>query len=276
MQRQNSCYCPAVRSRLRQAILWAALLIATVPSLWSAEQVTGTTGAPRYKARINFRQMAQFGASSPLTNRPPKNTFPLLPLRGTNDTSGDSGSPETAPSSAQPESLATAQGLAAVIQSPTPASSFSALDDSYLFVNPPDPAGAVGPNHILTAANSQLRVQDRQGNNLVTMDLDTFWTPVGFPGAVMPKIIYNPYDNRWIVAAVSAPPPAQFTNFFFFSSVLLAVSETSDPSGNWIMFRQIVDDTRALFFAEPTIGFNKNWIVISVNAYDNSGGFASF
>jgi hypothetical protein len=83
MQTENSCY-----RYLRCALLWIALL--TTATSWSpaAEQITGTRGTPQHKAKVNFLQMARFGANSPLTNRPPKYTFPLLPHR-TNETSGD-------------------------------------------------------------------------------------------------------------------------------------------------------------------------------------------
>lgn len=247
-------------------------MLLAAPSSWAAEEITGTPGTMKYRAKVNFRQMAEFAANSPLTNRPPKQA-PVLPRQYTTNDAPEEAGPMGAP--VQAEGSRSAQALTALAQSPSPASSFPALDQPapYIFLYPPHPSGAVGPNHIVTAADSQLKIQDRQGSDLSVVDLDTFWTPVGFPGAIMPKVVYDPYDNRWTIAAVSAP--SQFTNFFFFSSILLAVSETSDPTGNWIMYRQFVDNQfLSTFFAlDPNLGFNKQWMVLSVNLYDSFGTF---
>ena len=130
MQTENSRYCADGKGHLRRALVWAAVLIAAVPSLSAAEPVSGTPGTPQYKARINFLQMAHFAASSPLTNRPPKYAFPMLPLR-TNDGPEHASSPQmaAAPAAAQSGQSLSPQSINALSQSPPPAASQSAIRD---------------------------------------------------------------------------------------------------------------------------------------------------
>src|SRR5882762_5520325 len=79
--------------------------------------------------------------------------------------------------------------------SPAPASSFQALPDGITSI-PPDTHGAVGPNHLMTVLNTQIRIQDRAGNVLSTVSMDGFWASLDTlnpPNAFDPKIFYDPY-----------------------------------------------------------------------------------
>jgi hypothetical protein len=53
----------------------------------------------------------------------------------------------------------------------------------------------------------------------------------------------------------------------------LAVSETSDPTGNWFLYRILADVFANNWADYPSIGFNKDWIVVSANMF--SVNFAS-
>jgi hypothetical protein len=49
------------------------------------------------------------------------------------------------------------------------------------------------------------------------------------------------------------------------NALMLAVSQTDDPTGSWY-FQKIKTDTNGLLWADfPKLGFNKNWIVVSAN-----------
>jgi hypothetical protein len=146
--------------------------------------------------------------------------------------------------------------------SPPLASSFQALlDDGRLI--PPDTDGAVGPNHVVTMLNSQVRVHDRSGRELVTTTLASFWARVSADLFVSdPRIEYDPATDRWIVSAIA------FTNAVKDSSVLVGASQTGDPTGTWDLYRIVADPDTSLLFADyPTLGFNKDWIAVQVNMY---------
>jgi len=54
-----------------------------------------------------------------------------------------------------------------------------------------------------TVHNSQIRVQDRTGKILSTVTLASFWSVVGAPEPFDPKVIYDPYNDRWIFSAAA-------------------------------------------------------------------------
>src|SRR3954464_1403673 len=209
---------------LVQPFLWlcaAALFFAIVGAARSAEddvqEITGISGKAKYKAKVNFRAMADAQAQAKaagiqFSNRTLRAIPAPYPHRATNDVPPDGDAPAAAAPSGD-SGLMQPQGIEALAAaSPQPASSFQALDDNLFFI-PPDTAGAVGPNHVMTTLNSQVRIQDRQGNILSTVDLDTFWSPLNFPATFDPEIVYDPYTSRWFFSAGADAP--QGTNFFF-------------------------------------------------------------
>jgi hypothetical protein len=151
--------------------------------------------------------------------------------------------------------------------SPPPASSFRGLDDNGAHF-PPDTDGAVGPNHVVTMLNSQFRVQDRDGNVLVTASIDSFWSSVSAGNPLTdPNVLYDPYADRWIADII--------TNLGATSTALLVgASATGDPTGTWNLYRVDVDGTGQILPDFPRLGFNKNWIAIQVNLFQSS--FATF
>ncbi len=153
--------------------------------------------------------------------------------------------------------------------SPSVSPDFPAIGDDNTSI-PPDTHGAVGPNHVMTMLNTQVRIQDRSGTtNFSTVSLNNWWSSVGgFSYAFDPKVLYDPYNNRWIATACT---DAQIGS----SSVLIAVSQTSDPTGAWYRNRIDADAGNIIWADYPSIGFNKNWIVVQVNMFTNANnGFS--
>ncbi len=150
-------------------------------------------------------------------------------------------------------------GAGSSITSPPPVISFQALGDNDQSV-PPDTHGAVGPNHVMTVLNTEVRVQDRQGNVVSTVSLSGFWIPVGGFFTFDPKILYDRTAGRWIFVAMEGGD-------FFESAILLAVSQTSDPTGQWNYYRIDADATDAQWADYPSLGYNKDWIVVSANMF---------
>ena len=146
--------------------------------------------------------------------------------------------------------------------SPAPNANFLALDDNGSSI-PPDVNGTVGPDHLMVTLNTQVRIQDRQGTNLFTTSLSTFWQVLpGNGGTFDPKVIYDPYYNRWIMTT----PSGSNSND---SKLYLGVSVNSDPLGEWYMYWIDPDESNQTWFDYPSIGFNEKWITISGNMFGN-------
>jgi len=152
--------------------------------------------------------------------------------------------------------------------SPTPQPSpgttidFQALTDNNVLF-PPDTMGAVGLNNVVTMLNTQVRIQTRTGTTIQTMTLSNFWTSTnigGFTEVFDPRIVYDPYNNRWIACAGVEP-------FSSNSGILVGVSLTSSPTNGWNVRRVKADPTSQRWADFPMLGFNKDWIVVGANMF---------
>ncbi len=139
--------------------------------------------------------------------------------------------------------------------------SFQALDDNLTSI-PPDTHGAVGLTNVVTALNSQVRIQDRAGQQISTVTLATFWsalTPA--PNSPFdPQVLYDPYARRWILTSVSDATNAN-------SAVLLAVSSSADPTGTWFFTRVNADTGGTNWADRPHTAFSQDWITVAVNMF---------
>jgi len=141
---------------------------------------------------------------------------------------------------------------------PTPEQDFQGLDDSGGSI-PPDVNGAAGPNHLMVTLNTDVRIMDKLGNEISTIGTGAFWFPFpGSSGVFDPKIVYDHYKNRWVLVMPSSGDPAT-------SKVMIAVSENSDPTGNWFMYSFDGDPEDTYWFDYPDWGFNQKWVVITGN-----------
>jgi hypothetical protein len=138
---------------------------------------------------------------------------------------------------------------------------FPALLDNY-GPTPPDTGGAVGPNDVFTMLNSQVAVQSRSGamRPHFPMDLSQFWSGLGqFAKIFDPRIVYDASSDRWIAAASTNPGSAG-------AALLLAVSESGDPAGNWHQFQ--ISLGGGVWADYPVLGYNKAWVTLSANLLD--------
>jgi Tfp pilus assembly protein PilE len=142
--------------------------------------------------------------------------------------------------------------------SPNPNVNFLGLGDPNTSI-PPDVNGAVGPSHVVTTLNTEVKIQDRTGNQLSKVSLSTF---TGNSDCFDPKILYDPYNNRWIFTACLDGDLAT-------SALQIAVSTTNDPTGTWKRYNFPINTaTSTVWFDYPSIGFNKDWIVVSGNIFN--------
>ena len=149
--------------------------------------------------------------------------------------------------------------------SPPVSASFVALLDNAVAFNP-DTQGAVGPNHLMVTLGSEVRIQNRSGGVISTVSLDGFWGSLGSSNVFDPRVIYDRANGRWIAAAVSNPATSN-------SLVLLAISQSNDPTGNWHRQGVRVDDVDGVYASSPSIGLSRDWITIQANMLDQTGLF---
>jgi hypothetical protein len=123
----------------------------------------------------------------------------------------------------------------------------------------PDTMGAVGPRHIVELINGSYTVYDKDtGARLQGSTLDRFWRlagvrPRGF--AFDPRVIYDPAARRWYATAVD--------NADDDNSFLIAVSQRRDPTRGWVGFKVDSDSTDRRWADFPTLGFNRDGLLIA-------------
>lgn len=212
---------------------------------------TGIVGTPVTSASkrvVNFADEARLEASNPRTSQAPVAVHSPAHVK----------EPSAPPSSRAPQVVLPAQPRVA---SPLPAASFQAVGDT-LDIIPPDTTGAVGVDHLVTTLNSQVRIQDKNGTTISSVALSTFW---GFAGVFDPRVVYDPFYHRWIHIVVFGAASAN-------SALCIAISQTNLPTGVWNLYCIDVDSTNTLWADYPQVGFNKDWIVVSMNMFPISTG----
>src|SRR5437588_412767 len=95
--------------------------------------------------------------------------------------------------------------------------------------SPPDPNGAVGPNHVVTMSNLHYQIFNKSGTSLFgPAAYHTLWS--GFGGGCQtqnsgdPVVIYDQLADRWLLTQFTSAPP-------YLECV--ALSQTSDPLGSY-------------------------------------------
>ncbi len=137
---------------------------------------------------------------------------------------------------------------------------FDAIPDNNKSI-PPDTHGSVGPSHVMTTLNTEVRIQDKTGGVISTVALKAFWGSLG-GSCYDPRVHYDAYHGRWITTcAVNADSMN--------AKVYIAISSTSDLTGTWTFysFNANTGGTDSTFADYPAFGFNKKWIAITANMF---------
>jgi hypothetical protein len=129
---------------------------------------------------------------------------------------------------------------------------------------PPDVAGAVGPAHLMTMLLNQVLIQDRDGNAVVNMDPAVFWMPVMGSAINYPRVNFDATSSRFIATARSGTGGTM--------NLLLAVSQTDDPTGTWDYYAIPADLSGVTFPDWIPQGYNQTWIVLTANMFNVVGG----
>jgi len=145
---------------------------------------------------------------------------------------------------------------------PAPNRSFEAL--GYTGWNPPDTNGAVGPLHLMTALNGGVLVQSRSGVPAgPEVSLSGFFGREAQGDVFDPFLVYDPHHDRWVLVAVAAADRPE-------SSLLVAVSESHDPTGSWDIVEIDADPADEYWADRPSVGLDAVRVTVSINMYDRS------
>src|SRR5215204_2021131 len=155
-------------------------------------------------------------------------------------------------------------GDAPLIPSPSPSQNFLGLDDNFQVI-PPDTMGAVSERYVVTTLNDRMRIQDRAGNVYNTVSTNSFWQPLATSMGTTyntfdPKIYYDRNAQRFTYVITANGQSAN-------SPILLAVSQTDNPLGTWNLYGLDADASNVAWADYPSVGFNRNWIVVQVNMF---------
>jgi hypothetical protein len=164
------------------------------------------------------------------------------------------------------------------VLSPSPVLTYEGAPDEALgggtsggYTIPPDTYGATGLDKVLVTLNNNYKVLNKStGAQISLVSMPSFWAALGANGSgpFDPRVVYDPYNNRWIHAAVSNAQNAA-------SRLLLGISRTHDPSGTYDLFAFDPDAGTTLWADFPILGFNKNWVGVSLNMFTVVGGTSS-
>ncbi len=136
--------------------------------------------------------------------------------------------------------------------------------------NPPDEYIAAGPNHIVIVVNNLFRIFDKIGNIQKTINAAEWYSTL-VSGAVPldPKILYDPYDNRWVMVWLCVDL-VQSKSFY-----LISISDDDDPNGvwfNWALPSNVNGSTPSNNWADyEGVGFDDKAIYLTSNQFSFSG-----
>jgi hypothetical protein len=109
----------------------------------------------------------------------------------------------------------------------------NAFNNNFAVVQPPDPHGAVGPNHILNVGNQSIQWFTKAGVQHMQTSLKNFFAPLRPDyGVFDPKAVYDQHSNRYVVIALEAYLRSS-GDFYDMSRIMVAVSDDADPNGTW-------------------------------------------
>ncbi|HSQ82271.1 MAG TPA: hypothetical protein VLU54_14245 [Casimicrobiaceae bacterium] len=152
-------------------------------------------------------------------------------------------------------------------------------------LEPPDQALAVGNGYVVEAVNTAIRVRSTGGSILVpAVGLNEFFglapaidrsTGIYGPFTSDPKAYYDADTGRWFVTMLEIDQDPATGAFQGHSSVLIAVSQSDNPTGSWYVYS--LDTTNAgdpvnhpscpCLGDQPLIGADANGFYVTTNEF---------
>jgi len=128
---------------------------------------------------------------------------------------------------------------------------------------PSDANLAVGPNHVFEMVNILGRISDKSGGVISTFTLRSFFQLDAATVESDPRVLYDAASDRWFATYV------QFSQTQ--STLVLAVSNTGDPTGTFCRFR-LGNPTSETFLQDfPQLGISDDKVIVTYNAFNLSG-----
>ncbi|MCK5741513.1 MAG: hypothetical protein KAH48_04790, partial [Chlorobi bacterium] len=245
------------RMMLKKLTFYVSLLVLGFSFAFplQAEQIEGTPGTAFKSEIISMQQIIYYHSQQPPdTSMPAKSKKFHLGIPSDNEIG--SGSTIRSPYVPRFQPM----GGASPTFSPEPTAAFGSLVDNNRTV-PPDVHGAVGPDHLMTTHNSEVRIQNKSGSVQSTVSLNSFWASVA-TSTFDPRVYYDPYEEKWFSIACGTAGGQ--------NSIMAGASYTSSPSSTWSMHAIDSDPGDTTWFDYPSVGFNKKWIVVTGNMFRNS------
>jgi hypothetical protein len=125
---------------------------------------------------------------------------------------------------------------------------------------PPDPELAVGPNHVIAVVNVAFEIYNKSGTSVVgpTTFSSFMAADPNCSGVFDPNAIYDEEAGRYVLGI-----DADGTHY------CIAVSQTSDPTGNWNLY-SFPTATGNEFFDYPHAGVGRDAIYMGANIFTSS------
>lgn len=131
-------------------------------------------------------------------------------------------------------------------------------------LNPPDPEMSAGPGHVIAVVNAAVEIYEKNGTSVFgPTPLEVFFESLGggcVDFAFDPNTVYDEDAERFMVAADGNG-----------DDYCVAVSETSDPTGNWFFYTFPVDVGGA-FFDYPHAGVGRDAFYVGANMFNPTEG----
>ncbi len=139
-------------------------------------------------------------------------------------------------------------------------------------VIPPDPHGAVGPDHVVSVVNRSIEFHTKSGTQQLSQSLQSFFGSALNP--FDPKVIYDQHSGRFVVVALEVAGRNSGTSADDQSRILVAVSDDSNPNGTW--YKTTIDARTALgggssWADYPGIAVDKDAVYITNNMFTFEG-----
>ena len=162
------------------------------------------------------------------------------------------------------------QTTAPTIGMPAVGASFEGMDITEGCGNclPPDPNGAVGPNHYVQMVNTDVAVYDKNGATLMAPKaINSLWSVTPNSECFThnngdPIVLYDQLADRWLVSQFVVQ--ASTENY----AQCIAISQTPDPTGAYYLYE--FDQSADVFNDYPKLGVWPDGYYMSTNQFPNS------
>jgi hypothetical protein len=135
---------------------------------------------------------------------------------------------------------------------------------------PPDTMGAAGPNDFVEFINGAFAVYSKTGVRRSLITDNTFWENAGISAATISagltdtRVLYDVSSGRWFASEITLDTRG--------AQVLLARTDTSDPSGTWRAVH-FASNTGTLSPDFDTLGIDSTGVYIGISDFDLVGSF---